>query len=69
MVNKGARGLAGRWNLEHAAGRKMSWVGVGGSLWFMFWLSGCQEREGWERATTAQVKRLAGYSSAGQCLP
>lgn len=30
--NEGGRKLAGKWNVEHAAGRKMPCVGVGGSL-------------------------------------
>lgn len=46
MVNNpGGAGLAGKWNLDYAAGRTMSQVGVGGSLWYSFWLSGCKERE------------------------
>ena len=50
MVNNpGEGGLANRWNLEYAAGRKMPQVGVGGSLWYTVWLSECKEGEDQER--------------------
>lgn len=50
MVNNpGEGGLASRWNLEYAAGRKMPQVGVGGSLWYTVWLSECKEGEDQER--------------------